>query len=170
MRILTDTAFLLNEFFHRHPEEATRRGGPAPTPALLALWEQTHQALELLASMPVVFVCVAEYSVLRMASVLSDLQIDSPKVLAELEYCNSNFHMLSLSPGEAQQALETGLALHPTPSRQAEDYILAHLARRSEIDVILSPVPRPDGALGGVQFMAPAAFLEEHNFTSEPNS
>ena len=159
MVYLADTSLLLNDFFHRHPHLAQVRGGREASPQLLEMWQQSHEALLYLSLQPATWVAVAEYSILRLASVLSDLRIDPQLILDELRYWNTNFRLLSLSPGEAEQALERGLALYPDPRRPAEDYLLAQLASRYEIDTVLSPLPRPDELLGGIRFLTPQAVV-----------
>lgn len=161
MRLLVDTALLLNDFFYRQPQVAALRGGPNPTPELEQAWAQSHEALVALSHLPIIHVCMAEYSALRLASVLSDLRLPASDVLEELRYWNSNFRLLALSPGEAERALETGLALHPHSTRPAEDYLLAHLARRYEADFVLSPLPRAEAMLDTILFRTPAQVLAE---------
>ena len=161
MRILVDTALLLNDFFFRRPEVAGLRGGPAPTPALEQAWQQSHEALLAISLQPNAHVCLAEYSSLRLASVLSDLLLPAGEVLEELRYWNSNFRLLALSPGEAEHALETGMARYPASTRPAEDYLLAHLAQRYEVDYVLSPLTRKEEVLGNITFKVPARALDE---------
>ena len=160
MIYLADTSLLLNDFFHRHPQLAQVRGGREPNTQLLEMWQQSHEALLYLSLQPATWVAVAEYSILRLASVLSDLRIEPQLILEELRYWNSNFRLLSLSPGEAEQALERGLALYPDARRPAEDYLLAQLASRYDIENVLSPALRPDGNLGGVKFLQPQVLLK----------
>ena len=156
MILLCDTALLLNDFFHRQPELAQLRGGRQPTTELEQMWAQSHEALLSISLRPNAFVCLAEYSVLRLATVLSDLRVDAAMILEELRYWNSNFRLLSLSPGEAETALERGLQLYPSPHRPAEDYILAALANRYEVEIIISPQARKNPMLAGVRFVEPA--------------
>lgn len=169
LRILVDTALLLNDFFHRRPEVAALRGGPEPTEALQQSWQYSHEALLVLSLQPTAHVCLAEYSALRLASVLSDLRLPAGEVLEELRYWNSNFRLLALSPGEAEHALESGLEANPTSTRPAEDYMLAHLARRYEADYVLSPLPRSEGALGTTAFRLPSDVLRELTETDTSN-
>lgn len=115
----------------------------------------------MLSLQPTVHVCLAEYSSLRLASVLSDLRLPASEVLEELRYWNSNFRLLALSPGEAEHALESGLEANPNSTRPAEDYMLAHLARRYEADYVLSPLPRPEGSVGTIAFRMPTEVLKE---------
>jgi hypothetical protein len=159
LRILVDTALLLNDYFYREPESAGLRGGSKPTEALLTAWALSHEVLLTLALQPNTHVCLAEYSALRLASVLSDLKLPAEHVLEELRYWNTNFRLLALSAGEAEQALEAGLQLNKGIVRPAEDYILAHLARRYDVDYILSPLPREVNTLQTVAFKLPSDIL-----------
>jgi hypothetical protein len=167
LRILVDTSLLLNDYFHRQPEHARLRGGAPPTEALLEAWEQSHEALLAISLQPNAHVCIAEYTSLRLASVLSDLRLPGQLVLEELRYWNINFRLLALSPGEAEAALEAGLQLSPTSGRPAEDYILAHLARRYEADYVLTPQPRLEPILQTIPFKLPLDVLKELGFRQQ---
>jgi hypothetical protein len=161
LRVLVDTSLLLNDYFHRHPEDAMLRGGSEPPDMLLKTWEISHEALLALSLRGNVDVCLAEYSALRLASILSDLRLGAEKVLDELRYWNSNFRLLALSPGEAELALETGLQLNVSSTRPAEDYLLTHLARQYEATYILSPIARTENMLQSIPFYQPEHVLKE---------
>jgi hypothetical protein len=161
LRVLVDTAFLLNEYFYREPDKAKLRGGPAPTEGLVAAWAACHDALQALAGLPNVHLCLGEYAALRLASVLSDLHLPAGLVLEELRYWNANFRPLALSPGEAEYALEAGLSMHSTETRPAEDYLLAYLAKRYELDFVLSPMPRQVPILDTIRFRMPEDLVGE---------
>ena len=156
MRVLVDTAFLLNEFFYRNPAFAQVRGGQAPTPALEKSWLQCHQAMQVLAEAAGVRIFVPEYVLFRLVAVLSELGLPTEQVAEEWQYWRLNFPVLQVRPEEADEALDKAQA-----GISAEEALLLHVALKEEITYILSPLPRPPQhpALG--LFKLPVQFLPE---------
>lgn len=153
--ILLDSSLLLNEFFHRNPGYGSRRTGREPSEELLDFWQKSHEALLRLSLQSARKVLLADYVLLRLACVLSDLGVPAAQVQEELAYWHSSFALLPVTPAQVEEALAEALERGIPDGVPAEDAWMAVLAGAAGIDYILSPWTRQNTLPGKPRIITP---------------
>jgi hypothetical protein len=156
MRILLDTNILLNDFFHRNPDFGFQRiSDPAQKAEVESYREKVHQALERLSLDENNQVLCTTAIFARFAALLGDLLVPADLVLEELSYWKSNVNLLEVSAVHLENCLQEMQV--GEPKLDFDDYLLRHICKENQVDLLLSSIPKSR------EFYWPVLFFKPEN-------
>lgn len=155
VKILLDSALLLNDFFHRHPEVGSLRTGKEPTEELLTFWQASHEALLFISiNQPYLQPCITEAVALRLAAVLSDFALEPARIQEEISWWQSSFEIIPASLEEMAEGLAKGIKLSPE-GPLAEDLWMSVVMPKKGITGIVTPWTRRYTPPGRLRWLLP---------------
>jgi hypothetical protein len=156
MRILLDTNILLNDFFHRNPDFGFQRiSDPAQKAEVEAYREKVHQCLERLSRDEHTEVLSSTAIFARFAALLGDLLAPADLVLEELSYWKSNLKLLEVNSVQLESCLQE--MQEAEIKLDFDDYLLRHLCKENQVDLLLSSIPKSR------EFYWPVLFFKPEN-------
>lgn len=156
MRILLDTNILLNDFFHRNPDFGFQRiSDPAQKAEVESYREKVHHCLERLSLDEENEVLCTTTIFARFAALLGDLLVPADLVLEELSYWKSNLKLLEVSAIHLENSLQE--MQQSEPRLDFDDYLLRHICKENQADLLLSSIPRSR------EFYWPVLFFKPEN-------
>ena len=156
MRILLDTNILLNDFFHRNADFGFQRiSDPAQKAEVEAYREKVHQCLERLSLDEKNEVLCTTAIFARFAALLGDLLVPADLVMEELGYWKSNLKLLEISAVDLENCLQEMQVAEP--KLDFDDYLLRHICKENQVDLLLSSIPKSR------EFYWPVLFFKPEN-------
>lgn len=141
MRFLIDTNVLLNDFFHRNPEFGFQRiQNQEQASQVENHRREIHESLLWLSLQPEVEVWSTTSVLARFGALLGDLLVPPDLVVEEMAHCLSNLRLAEMEAKDLKKAhfeMETA-----NPRIDFDDYLLKELCSQTEIDVLITSLPK----------------------------
>lgn len=159
MRFLLDTNVILNDFFHRHPDFGFQRIQNQEQASQVEQHRQlVHESLLWLSLQNETEVWTSTAILARFGSLLGDLLVPPDLVVEEMAHWLSQLKLAEIQGKHLQMALhEQEIA---NPRVDFDDYLLKLICRQSEIDVLVSSVPKSRHFYWPVLVFAPEKIRE----------